>query len=341
MNAEAGIAAPLSAWSLTDHRIGEQAARRARGVISPTLPQRILARMRCRLPDARSTGPVLFEAQVPGGRPPVSIVVPTAGQTGAVDGVRRRYVVGLMGSLLGTLGGDDEVLVVVGPEAPGELAAEIGDVSGADPRVRVLVDTAEFNFAMRVNLGVAHSRADVVVLLNDDTEVLVSGWLDRMAQVAMLDGVGAVGATLTYEDGRLQHAGLTTIDGLPTHAWAGWDPTDPIDGGILGADRLAWGVTGAAMAVARSTWDRLGGFSAEFPLNYNDVDFCCKAAHLGLDNVMLASVRLRHFETRTRPRELHDHEVIALRRRWAHRLGPDRLVAGTSALITGGPRGDA
>ncbi len=149
----------------------------------------------------------------------------------------------------------------------------------------------------------------------------------------MTPHIGAVGATLLYEDGSLQHAGLTTIDGLPTHAWSGWDPSDPVDDGILMTDRLAWGVTGAALAVRRSVWDRLGGFSESFPINYNDVDFCAKATHLGLDNVVLASAQLRHFETRTRPLELHASEVEAIRHRWAHRLGPDPLVAGTSALV--------
>lgn len=266
-------------------------------------------------------------------RAPVSLVVPTAGARGRVDGSKRCYVENLLESLVGTLGGQDEVLIVSGPEAPDDLEGRISVASGADKRVRRVQDSEPFSFSARVNLGVEHSSREVLLLLNDDTEVLGRNWLDSMAAAAMHKFVGAVGATLLYEDGSTQHGGLTTVNGLPTHAWPGWDPDDPVDGGVLQMDRLSWGVTGAALAVSRSNWDALGAFSLSFPVNYNDVDFCCKAAHMGLANVVLGSVRLRHFETRTRQRELAEPEVRALRTRWAHRLGPDPLVSGTSALV--------
>lgn len=267
------------------------------------------------------------------------MVVPTAGASGPVDGRPRRYVSHLMHSMLGTLSPHDEVVAVVGPEAEPGLSSMLHDDSGGDRRLRVVVDDREFSFSDRVNLAVASTEGDVVLLLNDDTEVLEPDWADLMADAAMTPGVGAVGATLLYEDGTLQHGGLTTIDGLPTHAWSGRDPDDPVDGGVLMVDRLAWGVTGAALAVRRRIWEQLGGFSVFFPVNYNDVDFCCKASHVGLRNVVLASARLRHFETRTRARELPEADVSAIRERWAHRLGPDPLVAGTSALVPVGRPG--
>lgn len=281
-----------------------------------------------------------FEVPEAGTRPPVSIVVPTAGASGEVDGSQRRYVEVLVAQVLEGMGPDDELLVVTGPEAPEGLERALRSAGGDDERLRIVRDAEPFSFSGRVNLGVEQGSAAVVLLLNDDTEVLGRGWIDRMVLAATAPGVAAVGATLLYEDATLQHGGLTTTDGLPTHAWAGWDPDSGIDGGILEADRFAWGVTGAVMVVTRATWEDLGGFSEEFPVNYNDVDFCCKASHVGLANVVLGTVRLRHFETRTRPRELAAAEVDRLRGRWAHLLGPDPLVEGTSALEDRRPSGD-
>ncbi|MEZ5268631.1 MAG: hypothetical protein R2789_08735 [Microthrixaceae bacterium] len=48
----------------------------------------------------------------------MSIVIPTAGVSGDVDGSQRCYVETLLRSLVPTLGTEDEVLVVSGPEAP-------------------------------------------------------------------------------------------------------------------------------------------------------------------------------------------------------------------------------
>lgn len=239
----------------------------------------------------------------------------------------------LVVELLACLDDDDELIIVSGPELCEDAGEDLAGTVGSDDRVSFIEDRSSFSFSRRVNLGVAASTGEVVVLLNDDMDVPRSDWPTAMAAAATTPGVGAVGVTLLYEDDTVQHAGLTTIDGLPTHAYVGRHSDDPVDGGILATDRFAWGVTGAALAVTRSNWDRLGGFSDAFPVNYNDVDFCCKASQVGLHNVVLGSVRLKHFETRTRERTLPIEDVEAIRRRWAHRLGPDPLVAGTAALV--------
>ena len=321
-----------SRWEATDRRIGSEAEAHANAPVRRSALHRLAGRVSDRI-ERRRGGPVPFRVPAVADRPAVSIVIPTAGVSGDVDGSQRCYVETLLRSLVPTLGTEDEVLVVSGPEAPPELEALVVASAGSDPRVSQVVDDGGFSFSARVNLGVAHSTRPVVLLLNDDTEVLDRSWIHPMAVAATQPAVGAVGATLLYEDGTTQHAGLTTTEGLPTHAWAGWDPDDPVDGGVLQMDRRAWGVTGAALSVSRSNWDELGGFSLSFPVNYNDVDFCCKAAQMGLTNVVLGSVRLRHFETRSRPRELGESEVRALRSRWSHLLVPDPLVQGTSALV--------
>jgi GT2 family glycosyltransferase len=260
-------------------------------------------------------------------------VVPTALASGTVDGRHVVLAEFMLATVLPTLGPGDEVVVVLDAVAPAEAADSFRHAVADDERVRVVEADGPFSFPDRVNRGVAASRGAVVVLLNDDTEVLATDWLDRMVTTASVGGVGAVGATLLYEDGTLQHAGVTTTERLPTHAWYGWDPDDPVDGGVLVDDRPAWAVTAACLAVSREHWDHVGGFSERFPVNYNDIDFCLKLAEEGLVNVVLGSVRLRHFETRTRPRELASAEVVAMHRRWWHRLGPDPLTAGTSALV--------
>jgi GT2 family glycosyltransferase len=239
----------------------------------------------------------------------------------------------LLDSLLPTLRPRDVVVVVLDPATPVEEANRFRSANARSRNLRVVEATGPFSFSARVDEGVTRSRSPVVVLLNDDTAVITPDWLDRMATAAVAKGVGAVGATLLYEDGTIQHAGLTTMNILPTHAYYGWKPDDPVDGGILQADRPVWAVTGACLAVSRRNWNRVGGFSRSFDINYNDVDFCLKLSDAGLTNLVLGTVHLYHFETRSRPREVTVKEMDGLQARWYHRLGADPLALDTSALI--------
>ncbi len=314
-------------WEATDHMIGKRAALRAGVARRPTLAGRIKGRL------TRPGRPEQMPALTVGERLPAVVVIPTALASGEVNGRERVWMETLISSVVPTLGRHDEVVVVLDSAAPAIEAARFREMVGSIGVVRLVEASGPFSFSDRVNTGVAEAGAATVVLLNDDTDIISPDWLDSLVVAANSPGVGAVGATLLYEDGSLQHAGLTTTDRLPTHAYYGWSPDDTVDGGRLGDDRAAWAVTGACLAVSRANWDRVGGFSAEFPVNYNDVDFCLKLAEEGLVNVMLAGVLLHHFETRTRPRQLASTEVEAIQRRWYHRLGPDPLLIGTSALV--------
>ena len=65
-----------------------------------------------------------------------------------------------------------------------------------------------FNFSRLNNVGVAHADGELVVFLNNDTEVQTPEWLEAMVSLAERDGVGAVGPLLLYPDGTVQHAGV-------------------------------------------------------------------------------------------------------------------------------------
>lgn len=59
-----------------------------------------------------------------------------------------------------------------------------------------------------MNEAVRRASTDYVLLLNDDTEVVTPEWLSSLVGLAELPGVGATGALLRYDDGKVQHAGV-------------------------------------------------------------------------------------------------------------------------------------
>jgi O-antigen biosynthesis protein len=147
--------------------------------------------------------------------------------------------------------------------------------------------------------------------MNDDIRVISKDWLDQMVGMIQRDGVGAVGPKLLFPNGTIQHAGVVLLGGLPGHVYYEW-PKDAA-GYAMGAkvDRNYLAVTGACTITPKWLFDKLGGYSSKYPLNYNDVDYCLRLHRLGYRSVYLANVELYHYEgvSKEGGRSVSDAEV--------------------------------
>ncbi|WP_133477532.1 glycosyltransferase [Cognatilysobacter segetis] len=149
-------------------------------------------------------------------------------------------------------------------------------------------------FIAACNDGASLARGDTLVFLNNDT-VPQPGWLEALlATFETRPGTGLVGAQLLYPDGRLQEAG-----GLVFNDGSGWnygkfgDPADP----RYAYARDAHYCSGAAIAVPRSVFERLGGFDARYaPAYYEDTDLAFGVRSLGLGVRYQAASRVVHCE---------------------------------------------
>ena len=169
-----------------------------------------------------------------------------------------------------------------------------------------------FSFAHVNNTAASAVDAEYLLFLNDDTEVLEARWLSCMMGYGQLPGVGAVGAKLSYPDGRIQHAGILHgyYDGLAGPAFKLAPPEDHGYLSYLDVVRNYGAVTAACMLTPRRVFLDLGGFDGErFAVAYSDVDYGFRLEAVGLRCVYAAEARLIHHEARTRgliddPREL-------------------------------------
>jgi GT2 family glycosyltransferase len=215
---------------------------------------------------------------------------------------------------------DFDVLVVADTPTPPEVHRALVDLAPAT--VRVVDYPYPFNYSAKINFGAVRARADLLLTLNDDIEVITPDWLETM--VAMLEpDVGMVGAKLLYEDGSIQHLGLHVGRGDVLHVGEGEpaEATGPFADYLV--DREVSGVTGACALVPRHAFEEVGGLSPALPVNFNDVDFGFKLLDAGYRILVTPHAVLHHFESRTRPRRALPNEVEALRRRWSHRLASD------------------
>ena len=258
-----------------------------------------------------ATGATRITPRLPA-EPYVSIIMPTAGATADVQGASRCLAVEAVRSITAETAYDNyEVLAVIDAASPDGLAAQLTALGA-----RTIENDSPFNFSGACNLGVSYSRGEIIVLLNDDTEVLDGDWLARLVMHLHDPDVGAVGPKLLYEDGTVQHAGLLGRHGTIRHRYLGAGPDEPGYGGYLRNVVTVGAATGACLAVRLEDYLDVGGLHLGFPRNYNDVDLCMKLRMHGKRIVVDNHTSMRHLESKTRTPSMHAWEDVAAQARW-------------------------
>ena len=202
----------------------------------------------------------------------------------------------------------------------------IGDNETRDPRamrilnsypVRNIPLAGGFHFARFINTLAAEASGEYLMLLNNDTEIVQSDWLEHLLLYAQEDNVGAVGALLTYDDETVQHAGIILGPrGSADHVMRGF-PADS-DGymGSLVCAREVTAVTAAAAMINRRKFMLVGGLCERFQRHYDDLDFCLALQRRGLRNICVSTARLVHHESRSRGAKYDFTDRILLLDRW-------------------------
>jgi len=174
-----------------------------------------------------------------------------------------------------------------------------------------------FNYSHANNLGAARANGDVLVLLNNDTEVLTPDWIEVLLSSLEQSDVGIVGPMLVYDDMKVQHAGIVigardTADHVMRHF-----PKDS-DGyaGSLSCVREVSGVTGACLMTRSSTYHAVGGLSEHYGTHYQDVDFCLKVRKLGQRVLHVPDAVLIHYESATRGSDYDLLDRLLLQDTW-------------------------
>jgi GT2 family glycosyltransferase len=154
-------------------------------------------------------------------------------------------------------------------------------------------------YAAANNAGAALATAPLLLLLNSDVVPDAPGWLAPLAAAARK--AGAAGPKLLFDDGSIQHAGLTfarDIDGLwyNRHDFKGM-PRGHAPATVM---RQVPGVTGAALMVRRALFEAVEGFTEDYVVgDYEDSDLCLKLRRAGAGIVYQPAAELWHFERRS------------------------------------------
>ncbi|MEU6641406.1 glycosyltransferase [Saccharomonospora sp. NPDC046836] len=162
------------------------------------------------------------------------------------------------------------------------------------PGVRLVRAPRNLGFVGACNLGAEHARGDLIMFLNNDTEVR-PGWLDRLVETFdSSHGVGLAGAKLVYPDGRLQECGgIIWRDGTGWNYGRGQNADDPRYRTVRDVDYCS----GAALLVRRDLFEQIGGFDTRYaPAYYEDTDLAFAVRAAGYRTVVQPESVVVHHE---------------------------------------------
>lgn len=248
-------------------------------------------------------------------RPRISVLIPNCDQPDMLKSCTD--------SLFATKYPDLEILIIENGSR-GTAIRELYQKLVQTGMVRLLSWDKPFNYSAVNNHAARHATGELLLLLNNDITAIVPDWLERMVEQTLEPGIGAVGPTLVYPDGRTQHAGCVFgVEDSVGHRLRFADSNTRGYGDFLAVTRQISAVTGACLMLTKKAYFEVGEMDEYLGLTFNDIDLCLKLTRAGLRNIYLARAKLIHHECVTRGQDLTpakrarmNCELEYFRRKW-------------------------
>ena len=169
------------------------------------------------------------------------------------------------------------------------IVSDNGSVDGSEelikrdyPQVILIENKRNLGFCEGNNIAIERSKGDIVILLNNDTEV-DKNWIKEIVRIAQNPEVGIIGCALYFA-----HTKFIETAGFCIH---------PSGRNILKYTRLQEVdyVSGGALAVKRSVLERIGLLDPFFFAYCEDMDLCYRAKKGGYKVVMAYNAIVHHY----------------------------------------------
>lgn len=258
------------------------------------------------------------------GDPLVSVIIPNKDHTADLDHcIRPMLTRGTYKNL--------EFIVVENNSTDPETFRYYEKIQKEFPAVHVVRWEREFNYSAINNFGVGFAKGEYLLFMNNDIEMIAEDFVEEMLGFCQREDVGITGARLLYEDDTIQHAGVVVgFGGIAGHTFIGLHKAENsyFHRAMCAQDYSA--VTAACMMSKKSVFEKVGGFTEELAVAFNDIDYCMKVRALGKLVVYAPYAVLHHYESKSRGLEdtpekvaRFNREIAIFAKRW-----PDILKNG-------------
>ena len=167
--------------------------------------------------------------------------------------------------------------------------------------IRGVVLSHSSGYAGAVNVGVAHARGRLLVIMHSDVLPAQPGWLETLIEFYdSSESIGIVGPKLLYDDQAIQDAGVVfSRDHFPEALWSAVHLFKGLPGRLEEATvaRCVPSLSGACMVIDRALFEKIGRFSAAYAGgDLEAADLCLRCREMGYESWCLPSAELFHLE---------------------------------------------
>lgn len=210
-----------------------------------------------------------------------------------------------------------EIIVVDNQSEMFETEQYLKDLA-KNSKITVLRYNKPFNYAAMNNEAVKIAKGEILILLNNDTEVIAPDWIQVMLEHAQRPEVGAVGAKLLYPNNTLQHAGVIVgVGGIANCAFNRHNSRDHGYFGQVDVIRNYSAVTAACIMVRKTVYEEMNGLDEQnLAVTFNDVDFCLRLRQKGYLVVYTPYAALYHHESLSRGRDVDMKETRYMQQKY-------------------------
>jgi|GEM_PF-5498741 len=180
--------------------------------------------------------------------------------------------------------------IIVVDNGSDESTLRVLDSLAADHGVRVVHNDHNLGFGGGMNVGMAHARGDVVVILNNDV-IVTEGWLEDM--IGALEMRRTVGCTAPRSNvvASEQVLAVPYKDDVAMHRFAAERRR-----ALRGLGYVAHRVVGFCLCLDRKVIDEIGGFDPRYGLgNFEDDDLAVRIRAAGWGIFVCDDVFIHHF----------------------------------------------
>lgn len=249
-------------------------------------------------------------------KPFVSVIIPNKDQSELLEKC--------VTSIIKKSGCKDYEIIIVENSSLNRETFQTYQKLGRYKNIRIIEWNHPFNFSALNNYAAAQAKGEILLFLNNDTEIINAGCFEKMLEYAIRKDVGAVGAKLYYSDGTIQHGGIIIgLGGIAGHAHKSFSGKHPGYFRRLQIVQNLSAVTAACLMTRRDVFKEVGGFDETFSMAFNDVDLCLKMREKGYLIIWTPYAELYHHESKTRGSEdtqekqdRFQREMHEMKKRW-------------------------
>lgn len=170
------------------------------------------------------------------------------------------------------------------------------------PEIKLIVNSENLGYAKAINIGVANSESDIVILSNADV-VLMNQTIEMLvSELSKNNSIGATAPQQIYPDGSWQYSWgylpgvysgflhftfLVSVFTLLRKTLFNFNILAKFNKSVPYLD-------GAFVAVKRSSFNKAGGFDEDYYFYSEEADFCYKLGQMNLKCVVVPKAVLIH-----------------------------------------------